>query len=539
MNTEQLIDRLAFQTQALQEGFDILSKVKSLPEMAKQFCHILRGSLLTTDVNLFYKRSREAEWQSLYLSYGKNAEIADELPDEEKIIIKYPDTIQGNILVILPLRDKSIFGIILGSKMDKSDYSDFDKISLQIFLQLLDSAYQTFKNRQKEKEFVFSLNQRVLQLNSLIDTGIEISRLEKHSSLQKLALERVIALTNASRGMLRITKQNKLVSKILYPTDFQYRILEKEGRHISTSFRYQGCNYSFKLYNKESRKGFIAFDDTDQLLLDAFSRQLNVALENIFLHQEALEKQRTDQDIEVAGTIQQKIIPESLPDISGYDIAGINIPTKMVGGDYYDCIKLPEDRYAFIIADVSGKGVPAALLVSSLQASLSAYLENDIPLTDLASRLNKVIYNASTEDKYITFYIAILNPVTGEIESLNAGHNPIYMMDKSNKIKELSAGGIPFGMMGMDFPYTSEKIFINLGESVLLYTDGVTEAMNEAEEEYDDMRPLKKFYAKHKSLGSQEFINLLIDDIQEFTGNTPQSDDITALYLRRDVVVGT
>jgi sigma-B regulation protein RsbU (phosphoserine phosphatase) len=434
--------------------------------------------------------------------------------------------------VILPLRDKSQFGMMLGPKIDKSEYSAFDKISLQIFLQLLDSAYQTFKDRQKEKEFIFSLNQRVLQLNSLIDTGIEISRLEQHSSLQNLALERVIALTNASRGMLRITKQNRLVSKILYPTDFQYRNLEKEGHFIATSFRFQGCKYSFKLYNKESRRGFVAFDDTDQLLLDAFSRQLNVALENIFLHQEALEKQRTDQDIEVAGTIQQKIIPESLPDISGYDIAGINIPTKMVGGDYYDCIKLPGNRYAFIIADVSGKGVPAALLVSSLQASLSAYLENDIPLTDLASRLNKVIYNASTEDKYITFYIAILNPVTGEIESLNAGHNPIYMMESSNKIKELSEGGIPFGMMGMDFPYTSEKFFLKPGESILLYTDGVTEAMNHNEEEYDDIRPLKKFYAKHKSLSSQEFIDLLIDDIQEFTGNTPQSDDITALYLR-------
>jgi phosphoserine phosphatase RsbU/P len=532
MNTEQLIDRLAFQTQGLQEGFDLLSKVKSLSEMAKHYCHILRGSLLTVDVNLFYRKNKSSDWQALYLSSTNKPELADFLPDEEKLTVNYPEKIQDKFSIILPLRDKSQFGMLLGPKIDKAEYTDFDKISLQIFLQLLDSAYQTYKDRQKEKEFVFSLNQRVLQLNSLIDTGIEISRLEQHSSLQNLALERVIALTNASRGMLRITKKNRLVSKILYPADFQYRKLEKEGHFIVTSFHFQGSNYSFKLYNKESRRGYTDFDATDQLLLDAFSRQLNVALENNYLHKQALEKQRTDQDIEVAGTIQQKIIPERLPDIAGYDIAGINIPTKMVGGDYYDCIKLPDDRYAFIIADVSGKGVPAALLVSSLQASLSAYLENNLQLTDLASRLNKVIYNASTEDKYITFYIAILNPVTGEIESLNAGHNPIYMMESSNKIKELSEGGIPFGMMGMDFPYTSEKLILKPGESVLLYTDGVTEAMNYKEEEYDDIRPLKKFYAKHKSLGSQEFINLLIDDIQEFTGNTPQSDDITALYLR-------
>ncbi len=532
MSTEHIIDRLAFQTQGLQEGFELLSKVKSLPEMAKHYCHLLRGSLLTVEVSLFYKTAKDKEWHNLFVSSGKNPEIVSQLPEETSLVIAYPQSPEENIIIILPLMDKSRFGLILGSKMDKSEFSDFDKISLQIFLQLLDSAYQAFKNRQKEKNFVFSLNQRVLQLNSLIDTGIEISRLEKHSSLHKLALERVVALTNASRGMLRITRKNRLIAKLLFPSAFQYRKLEKEGNFIETSFQFQGTNYSFKLYNKETRRGFTAFDDTDQLLLDAFSRQLNVALENNYLHQQALEKQRTDQDIEVAGTIQQKIIPERLPDIAGYDIAGINIPTKMVGGDYYDCIKLPDDRYAFIIADVSGKGVPATLLVSSLQASLSAYLENDIPLTDLASRLNKVIYNASTEDKYITFFIALLDPVTGELESLNAGHNPIYMMDKSNKIKELSAGGIPFGMMGMDFPYTSEKTFIKPGESVLLYTDGVTEAMNEDEEEYDDLHPLKEFYTKNSALRSKEFIDLLIRDIDNFTGKTPQSDDITALYLR-------
>ncbi len=533
MNSEQLLDRLAFQTQALQEGFDILSRVKSLPEMAKHYCHILRGSLLTVDVNLFYKRSPDDDWRILYLSFSKDPDMSSTLPDESAFYIKYPETKTDMVKVIIPLMDKSKFGLILGPKMDKSRYSDFDKISLQIFLQLLDSAYQTFKNRQNEKQFVFSLNQRVLQLNSLIDTGIEISRLEKHSSLHQLALERVVALTNASCGMLRITKKNRLVDKIFYPSQFQYRTLTREGYNIQTRFRFQGSIYNFILYNKESRNGFVAFDETDQLLLDAFSRQLNVALENIFLHQEALEKQRIDQDIEVAGTIQQRIIPETLPEIDGYDMFGVNIPTKMVGGDYYDCIELNDKKYALIIADVSGKGVPAALLVSSLHASLSAYLENNIPLTELALRLNKVIYDASTSDKYITFYIAILDPEKGEIESLNAGHNPIYKLNKKGELSELSVGGIPFGMLGLDFPYTSEKVVIEPGESILLYTDGVTEAMNEHDEEYDDERPLIDFYKDNSDLESREFIGRLIDDIQDFTGNTPQSDDITALYPRR------
>ena len=119
------------------------------------------------------------------------------------------------------------------------------------------------------------------------------------------------------------------------------------------------------------------------------------------------------------------------------------------------------------------------------------------------------------------------------MECLNAGHNPIYLMDNKGEIKELAEGGIPFGMLGMDFPYTSEKVAFNPGSSVLLYTDGVTEAMNQNEDQYDDMRPLKSFYNNNRNLSAGDFIQILIEDIQDFTGNTPQSDDITALYLKR------
>lgn len=533
MTVENIVERLGIQTQSLQEGFSILSRVRTLKDMAKQFCHILRGSILSVDVNLYFRPSGETEWQSLYLSTDAHATCTENIPESTALNVYFPADQNEKIIAVLPLIDGGRFALIIGDKLDKTAYSDFERISVQIFLQMLDSAYQTFLTRQREKNYVFSLNERVLQLNSLIDTGIEISSLQKQSQLRHLALERVIALTNASRGMLRVTEKNRVIDKLFFPSQFSYKTLEKDSNFIETRFNFQDNTYIFKLFNKESRQGYIDFDDTDQLLLDAFSRQLHAALENNFLHEEALEKQRIDQDIEVVGLIQQKILPDSLPVIEGYDLFGVNIPTKMVGGDYFDCIPLSNNRFALVIADVSGKGVPAALLVSSLHASLIAHLENNIPLSDLAQRLNKVIYNASTDDKYITFYLAILNPETGELESLNAGHNPIYLRRKDGTLSELKVGGIPFGMLGLEFPYTSETIHLKEGDCLLLYTDGVTEAMNADEEEYDDHRPLTEFFLKHHDKPASEFINDLMDDIQDFTGNTPQSDDITALYLKK------
>ena len=148
-----------------------------------------------------------------------------------------------------------------------------------------------------------------------------------------------------------------------------------------------GLNYKFYLFEKESREGIINFDSTDQLLLEAFARQVHVSLENQYLHKESLEKERIENEISLAGSIQKNLIPKELPKIEGYDQFGVNIPTKFIGGDYYDCIPLKDGRYVFIMADVSGKGVSAGLLVSTLHASAHAYLDGTFELESLVQKL--------------------------------------------------------------------------------------------------------------------------------------------------------
>ena len=136
-------------------------------------------------------------------------------------------------------------------------------------------------------------------------------------------------------------------------------------------------------------------------------------------------------------------------------------------------------------------------------------------------------------EKYITAVFAVLDPESNELLTVNAGHNPTYILRKDKKIEELKTGGIPLGMMQMAFPYESSKTILQDGDSILFYTDGVTEAMNSQEEEYDDIRPLKDFLLKYSVKTAKEFIDDLMADLHDFTGDTPQSDDITALYLTK------
>jgi len=527
-----IIDVLSIHVKSFQEGFGILSKSNSLNELASDFCHIVRGSFLISNVNIFYKPNIAAQWDKVIIHSARSIDYLPLLKSAGDIQIEYPNDKEFSIIASLPLMDGAFWGLVIGDKIDNSGISELDKITFQMFLQLLDNAYQSFINQKKEKQLNFSLNHTVVQLNSLIDTGIEISKIHKTVSLLELSLERAAVLTNASRGVLQIISAEGTISTIGFPQDSDIKKVFDSAKRIDTFVEFGGLKYIFTLSEKESRHGIVDFDQTDEILLAAFARQVLAAIENEHLHKAALEKERMYQEISTAATIQRRIIPQKLPEINGYNLAGINIPSLEIGGDYYDVTKLKDGRYLLIIADVAGKGVASGLLVNTLNASLNAYIENDFKLTDVAGRLNKIIYNGSTSDKYITGFIAVLDPAKGIIEYLNAGHNPIYYCCQG-KLTKLDKGGLAFGMFDFGLPYESAIIQLQPGENILLYTDGITEAMNEDSEEYSEQR-LELFFLNNTTDKADAFIKNLISDVKKHTADTPQSDDITALYLIRN-----
>ena len=532
MPKDSISTRLASQIDSLQESFRKLSKAATLQELADQFAAVLSRVFPETDIDVLHLATHSDGWQHIRQDSKEGVEHFLSIPPDQASPWEV-DKASGRVSVVQKLVDESHLGIVLTPASAGKKSSEIDDVSFRLFLQLFDNAYQSLVHRRKEKDLVFALNHRVLQLNSLIDTGIEVSKLDQGTSLQRLALERAASLTNASKGAMRVKDKNDGMEESFFPSGMRPEEVKEKDHHIKSSFKFDDSTYTFELFEKESRKGVVPFEETDQLLLDALTRQVHASLENRYLHQQALEKQKIERDMSVAASIQQKILPKSLPPIDGYDIAGINIPSKFVGGDYFDCIPLPGGKYALVVADVAGKGIPAALLVSSLHAYLSAYLETTMTPVELAARLNKVVCQTSTDDKFITAFIALLTPSTGEVESVNAGHNPVYWLRNDGEIQELKTGGIPFGMLDLGLPYESEKIVLQKGERLLLYTDGIPEATNDQTKLYESKSPLDAFLKDRRSDTADAFIKVLIADIQKFTGDAPQSDDITALYLIR------
>lgn len=530
--TNTIVDKLNLQVDSFQEGFKILSDSRTLEEIGENFVHMLRGNLMLIDVNLFYKKNTSANWEPLFIQNADSENFLKNLQATDTVSISQSDDKAYKVFCSLRCIDDTYFGLVIGNKIDRSEFDNLDTITLQIFIRLLDNAYQAHTARIKEKNLIFSLNHKVLQLNSLVDTGIEIAKLENNTLLLELALERAVALTNASKGVMRIMHGEKVIGTLRLPNNINVPEVLKSPDKIETRVEYRGFSYIVTLIDKESRQGYTNFDQTDEILLTAFARQVRGAVENKELHKEALENETIKKELSVASSIQKKIIPESLPEIEGYELAGINIPSKEVGGDYYDCRVLENGKVTMVMADVAGKGVPAALLVSTLSASLHAYIELNLPLDQLAVKLNKLIFHSSPPDKFITCFISILDPETGELDIINAGHNPSLHFKTKSQLNHIGAGGVALGMFDMGLPYKSEKRVVEKGERVLMFTDGIPEAMNENEEEYSDER-LEKFCIENCFHDANTFVNELVKDVRSFTKDTPQSDDITALYLIR------
>jgi sigma-B regulation protein RsbU (phosphoserine phosphatase) len=238
-----------------------------------------------------------------------------------------------------------------------------------------------------------------------------------------------------------------------------------------------------------------------------------------------------EEELNMARNIQQRLLPKSLPNFKNIELDGINVPSKQVGGDYFDVIEINEDLLGITIADVSGKGMPASLLMSNLQAALHALIRENFPPEVLVGRINNIIHNNTDLDKYITFFYGQLNLNTLELEFVNAGHNPPFLIRKSNKVELLTKGGIILGMMP-NIVYLSDKVTLKRGDLLHCYTDGVTEAMNAEEEQYEEQRLMDLLQNLPEDCKPNQINQFLIEDINRFAGSTPQSDDLTILTIR-------
>ena len=270
-----------------------------------------------------------------------------------------------------------------------------------------------------------------------------------------------------------------------------------------------------------------SFDDDDLLFIEYLGNTAIAALENDRLFKEELKKKQLESELNLALEIQQGLFPSEDLLLDKFNIYGKSIPSKQVGGDYYDHIEMDNGRYFLLVADVSGKGMPAAMIMANMQAALRVLVKLNLPINEIISNLNFIVFSNTADDKFVTFFGGILNTNDNTFEYINAGHNPPYLF-RDKEIIELDKGGLFLGLMEEPFPYECEKIQLQSNDKILLYTDGITESQNIDNEEFGNER-LQEIVINNKN--ESNLLEEIVTEVKLFSYGSNQYDDITMLSL--------
>ncbi|PYS21591.1 MAG: hypothetical protein DMF72_16670 [Acidobacteria bacterium] len=273
-----------------------------------------------------------------------------------------------------------------------------------------------------------------------------------------------------------------------------------------------------------------AYSNDDMEVLMLLASQVAIIIEKVMLHDQLIEKQRLETQLEVARQVQLELLPARDPELEGFDISAYNFPTEEVSGDYYDWVRIYDDQIGVVIADVSGKGVPAALLMAFLRASLRAATHIGYAPHISMSKVNYLLWESIERNQFVTAFYGILDATNHTIAYTNAGHNPALLMDKDGTARFEERGGVPLGMF-RDTRYYEYFETIEPGQMLVLYTDGVTEAMNSAGEEYGRER-LVDAVRQARELTAHEIIDFVHRDVIEWTEGLGAHDDVTFFIIK-------
>jgi sigma-B regulation protein RsbU (phosphoserine phosphatase) len=283
-----------------------------------------------------------------------------------------------------------------------------------------------------------------------------------------------------------------------------------------------------------NKTGGQIFDADDLALFQILASQCAIAIENHQLTQKLIESEKLERELELAREIQMNILPKSIPSYPDLDIHTRIIPARQVGGDYYNIVRLNGDQSLFVVADVCGKGIPAALIVSTFDACLNSYLKMNrdrFDMVELVQTLNRLLIDATKTTQFVTACFGLYDHSTGHWTTINAGHNPPVLGSTKNGANfQLTNGGIFLG--SLDRPYEFNRMAMEKDDVLVYYTDGITEAWNGEEENYGEER-LIQVISRHLHDSAKQILAAIEDDIKRHVGTAAQSDDITCLVIKR------
>jgi len=278
------------------------------------------------------------------------------------------------------------------------------------------------------------------------------------------------------------------------------------------------------------------FSQGDFVVFKSIAEQSAFALYNAIIYSMANEKKRLDHDLEIARDIQRILLPAEAPAINGFQISGLNVPARQVSGDYFDYIQVDEKRLGVAIADVSGKGVPASLIMAICRSVLRAEAARNPSPADVLRKVNRQLYPDIKEDMFISMAYLILDHQRDGVTLARAGHDaPLLYKRASQSVTPLKSPGMVVGIDSgnvFDRLTTDFAVPLERDDCLVLYTDGVTEALNSAGDEFGLDRMIQSVRAS-ASDGAQTIVKRIIEDVRNFTGSFPQNDDITLIAIRK------
>jgi len=452
--------------------------------------------------------------------------------------------------------------LAFGGKFGAPDLSDEERDYLHSIAHIAAMAIHNSLTFQELREANKKLDKRVQELNTLFEISRElnscldiskIAHLLAYAVMGEFLIHRCVVALRFPGEELRLVVAKGVqgagdqlegwrLADGAWVEGFTSPVLVRQlmGREKAfAGWLEGGIQYGIPMRSPKGLRGILGvgakvtgeeLSEEELAFLSTIANEASIAIENTLLIEEMLEKQRMEEELAIAQEIQRKLLPEECPKLETFQIAGTNVPSREVGGDYFDCFFIHEDALGIAIADVSGKGAPAALLMANLQASLRALASVDSDLKSLMSRINRLICQNTSPDKFITFFFGRLDPTHRCLRYCNAGHNPPMLFRGDGEVEFLERGGLLLGLFP-DAPYEDGSVELEPGDVLVLYTDGITEALNAREEEFGEERLVEVVRSVgHRS--SSEIVQAIQQAVEDFTGGTPQADDFTLVVVK-------
>jgi serine phosphatase RsbU (regulator of sigma subunit)/pSer/pThr/pTyr-binding forkhead associated (FHA) protein len=347
------------------------------------------------------------------------------------------------------------------------------------------------------------------------------------------------ALTRVSRSIARRAIDERV--SLLLPNVLEDVRFKSEDSILASGIRTAMCAPLWFASTEQGRDAVIglvyvdslqhahSFSEDDLRVLTALANVAAAKIENVRLLEESMEKRRMEEDMRMAAEIQNGLLPRQAPHVPGWDLAGCNRPCRTVGGDYYD-FAVEDGRLLVALGDVSGKGTGAALLMTVLRAAVRAHW-TEASLSDAVARINRTVCQNVPQSKYVTFFLAALDPDTGRLAYVNAGHNPPLLVRAGGRVERLEDGGLVLGMFE-NVTYAGAMVEMRPGDTLVVYSDGVTETWSPEGAEYGE-ESLTALAVRSRSLDASSLLDAVLREIERFEAGARASDDRTLVVLKR------